>query len=145
MPYFDKLIHVYGWNLGILWSPLKNWTPQNFAIANFVHLVSKCWLRPGPYSILSYPNLRPGKLSLVFPKNASSNIFWIHDLFRIDFPKCSWSGRCLPCALLYMRKINTVCSEHYCEKKNFRRGSGNVCWWCKPGDRGRWRHSAVMG
>ena len=26
MPYFDKYIHVYGWNLSILWSPLKIWT-----------------------------------------------------------------------------------------------------------------------
>ena len=35
MPYFDKFIHVYGWNLSILWSPLSIWTPNNFTIANF--------------------------------------------------------------------------------------------------------------
>ena len=46
MPYFDKFIHVYGWNMSILWSPSKFWTPQNFAIANFRHPVSKSWLRP---------------------------------------------------------------------------------------------------
>ena len=28
MPYFDEFIHVYGWNMGILWSPLKFWTPK---------------------------------------------------------------------------------------------------------------------
>ena len=44
MPYFDKFIHVYGWNLTILWYPLKNWTPKNLTIANFRHPVSKSWL-----------------------------------------------------------------------------------------------------
>ena len=29
----------------ILWSPLKNGAPMNFAISNFGHQVSKCWLR----------------------------------------------------------------------------------------------------
>ena len=29
MPYFDKFIRVYAWNLSILWSPLKIWTPKN--------------------------------------------------------------------------------------------------------------------
>ena len=46
MPYFDELIHVYGWNM---WSPLKIWTPKNFTTDNFRHPVSKsclrhCWL-----------------------------------------------------------------------------------------------------
>ena len=41
-----KFIHVYGWNLSILWSPFKIWTPKNFTIANFGHPVSKYWLRP---------------------------------------------------------------------------------------------------
>ena len=45
MPNFDKFIHVYGWNMIILWSPLKNWTPKNFTKANFRHPVSKSWLR----------------------------------------------------------------------------------------------------
>ena len=31
-------------NLSILLSPLKNWTIQNFTIANFVHQLSKLWL-----------------------------------------------------------------------------------------------------
>ena len=31
MPYFNNNIHVVG---SILWSPLKNRTPQNFTIAN---------------------------------------------------------------------------------------------------------------
>ena len=44
MPYFDKFIHVYGWNLIILWPPLKTWTPKNFTIANIGHPVSKSWL-----------------------------------------------------------------------------------------------------
>ena len=30
----------------MLWSPLKNMTPEDFTIANFRHLVSKSWLRP---------------------------------------------------------------------------------------------------
>ena len=46
MPYVDKFIHVNGWNLGILWSPLKIWTPKHFTIANFGHPVSKSWLKP---------------------------------------------------------------------------------------------------
>ena len=46
MPYFDKFVHVlYGWNLSILWSPLKIWTPKNLTIANFGHPISKSWLR----------------------------------------------------------------------------------------------------
>ena len=45
MPYFDEFIHVYGWNMSILWSPLKIGTPQNFTTANFRHPVSKSWLR----------------------------------------------------------------------------------------------------
>ena len=54
MPYFDQSTHVYGWNLSILWSPLKFWMPQNFTIANFGHPVSKSWLRPwlNPFSLL---------------------------------------------------------------------------------------------
>ena len=34
MPYFDKFIHVYGWNVSILWSPLKIWTPKNLTKSN---------------------------------------------------------------------------------------------------------------
>ena len=45
MPYFDEFIHVYGWNMSILWSPLKIWTPKNFTTANFRHPVAKSWLR----------------------------------------------------------------------------------------------------
>ena len=45
MPYFDEFIHVYGWNMSILWSPLQIWTPKNFTTANFRHPVSKSWLR----------------------------------------------------------------------------------------------------
>ena len=45
MPYFDEFIHVYGWNMSILWSPLKIWTPKNFTTANFKHPVSESWLR----------------------------------------------------------------------------------------------------
>ena len=46
MPYFNKSIHVYGWNLSILRSLLKIWMPQSLTIANFGHAVSKFWLRP---------------------------------------------------------------------------------------------------
>ena len=45
MPCFDEFIHVYGWNMSILWFPLKIWTPKNFTTANFRHPVSKSWLR----------------------------------------------------------------------------------------------------
>ena len=45
MPYFNELLHVYGWNMSRLWSPLKIWMPQNFTTANFRHPVSKSWLR----------------------------------------------------------------------------------------------------
>ena len=41
MPYFNNQIDVYHCNLSILWSPLKNRTPQNFTIAYFGHTVSK--------------------------------------------------------------------------------------------------------
>ena len=44
-PYFDEFIHVYGWNMSILWSPFKIWTPKIFTTANFRHPVSKSWLR----------------------------------------------------------------------------------------------------
>ena len=53
-PYFDKYTHVYGWNLSILWSPLKIWTPQKFSIANFRHPVSNSWLRH-----CSHPSVSP--------------------------------------------------------------------------------------
>ena len=46
MPCFVELVHVYGWNLSILWFLLKIWTPKTFTIANFRHQVSKSWLRP---------------------------------------------------------------------------------------------------
>ena len=46
MPYFDKFTHVYGWNLSILWSPIKIWTSKNFKTANLGHPVSKSWLWP---------------------------------------------------------------------------------------------------
>ena len=46
MLYFIKQIHVHGCNLSGVWSPLTNGVPQNFAIANFGHPVSKSWLRP---------------------------------------------------------------------------------------------------
>ena len=45
MHHFDELIHAYGRNMSILWSPLKIWTPKNFTTANFRHPVSKSWLR----------------------------------------------------------------------------------------------------
>ena len=45
MPYFDEFIHVYVWNMRILWSPLKIWTPKNLTTGNFRHPVSKSWLR----------------------------------------------------------------------------------------------------
>ena len=45
MPYFAEFIHVYDWNMSILWSPLKIWTPQNFTTANFRHPLSKSWLK----------------------------------------------------------------------------------------------------
>ena len=45
IPYFGEFIHVYGWNLSILWSPFKIWTPQNFTMANFRHPISKSSLR----------------------------------------------------------------------------------------------------
>ena len=45
MPYFDKVIHVYGWNWSILWFPLKIWTPKNLRISNIGHPVSKSWIR----------------------------------------------------------------------------------------------------
>ena len=48
MPYFDRFIPVYGWNMSILWSPIKVWTPKNFTTANFRHPVSKSWLRHCP-------------------------------------------------------------------------------------------------
>ena len=46
MPYFDKSIYVYGWNLSILWSPLRFWKPKYLTIANFAHPLSKSWLSP---------------------------------------------------------------------------------------------------
>ena len=45
LPYFNQYIHVYNWNLSILWSTLKKWISQNFTIANFGHPVPKYWLR----------------------------------------------------------------------------------------------------
>ena len=39
-------LYVYGWNMSILWSLLKIWTPKNFTTANLKHPVSKSWLRP---------------------------------------------------------------------------------------------------
>ena len=43
MSYFDEFIHVYGWNMRILWSPLNIWTPNIFTILGTQLL--KSWLR----------------------------------------------------------------------------------------------------
>ena len=45
MHHFDELVHAYGRNMSILWSPSKIWMPKNFTTANFRHPVSKSWLR----------------------------------------------------------------------------------------------------
>ena len=45
MPCSDEFVHVYGWNLSILWSPLKIRMPKIFTSANFRHPVSKSWLK----------------------------------------------------------------------------------------------------
>ena len=42
MPYFDKFIHGYGWNLSILLPPSKIWTPKNLTIINFRHPALHC-------------------------------------------------------------------------------------------------------
>ena len=66
MPYFDEFIHVYGWNMSILWSPLKIWTPQNCTTANFRHPVSKSWLRHCNGQLkhsLSQPGAKPSKIT----------------------------------------------------------------------------------
>ena len=44
IPYFNKLIHMYGYNLSIL--SLKYRMPNNCTIANLGHQVSKSRLRP---------------------------------------------------------------------------------------------------
>ena len=66
MPYFDEFIHVYGWNMSILWSPLKIWTPKNFTTANFRHPVSKSWLRHSVVPLMAFvliiaPRYEPGQ------------------------------------------------------------------------------------
>ena len=66
MPYFDKFIHVYGWNVSILWSPLKIWTPQNLTIANFRHPVSKSWLRPCSGDLFEQCHLNMSHLCFFF-------------------------------------------------------------------------------
>ena len=43
---FIELIHVYGCNLSILWSPLKRRMPKNSTTATFGYPVSKSLLRP---------------------------------------------------------------------------------------------------
>ena len=58
MPYFDEFIHTYGWNMSMLWSPLKIWTPKDFTTADFWHPDSKSWLRQclkGIISLRRYP------------------------------------------------------------------------------------------
>ena len=60
MPYFWWIYtHVYGWNMSILWSPLKIWTPKNSTTANFRHPVSKSWLRHCPQMSTHVPGLQP--------------------------------------------------------------------------------------
>ena len=55
MPYFDNFIHVYNWNLNILWSPFKIWTPQNFTIANL--FIIEIWIYCGPLSKFGRPQI----------------------------------------------------------------------------------------
>ena len=43
MPYFDELIHVYGWYLS-MWFPLKIWTPKCFTITK---ILGTQFLNPG--------------------------------------------------------------------------------------------------
>ena len=61
MPYFDEFIHVYGWDMSILWYPLKIWTPKNFTTAKFRHPVSKSWLRHWPRVPLLRHTLTAGR------------------------------------------------------------------------------------
>ena len=59
MPYSYEFIHVYGWNMSILWFPLKIWTPKNFTTDNFRHPVSKSWLTHWPRHPRPHPNSYP--------------------------------------------------------------------------------------
>ena len=34
MPYFNDLIHVYGYDLSILWSPMKKGYPKSLKLSN---------------------------------------------------------------------------------------------------------------
>ena len=67
MPYFDKFIHVYGWNLSVLWYPSQIWTPKSFSIANFRHPVSKSWLRPWSHIYMYYWLREFGESSCILP------------------------------------------------------------------------------
>ena len=53
MPFYNKKIHGCGYNLNILWSPLKNRMPKNLTIYNFGHIVPESWLRPCSKSLLT--------------------------------------------------------------------------------------------
>ena len=77
MPYFDEFIHVYGWNMSILWSPFKIWTPKNFTIANFRHPVSKSWLRHWSRTIRKWKDLTQATLWGVSELNQGRLKFWV--------------------------------------------------------------------
>ena len=82
MPYFDKFIHVYGWNMSILWSPLKIWTNKNFTTANFRHPVSKSWLRHCP-TVIDRFEIPPGTIEKVV-----SNLLNIFSAQHLN--DCTW-------------------------------------------------------
>ena len=90
MPNFDEFIHVYGWNMSILWSPLKIWTPKNVKTANFRHPVSKSWLRHW---------VKTNKIHLQQPESLPcfrpSRPFYKYDtdyLMRINKAQSSWQA-----------------------------------------------------
>ena len=60
---------MYGANLNISCSPLKNKTPKHFIIANFGHPVSKSWL--GPKSLSEY---LPQRLLILDTRNLIARI-----------------------------------------------------------------------
>ena len=94
MPYFGEFIHVYGWNMSILWSPLKIWTPKNSTTANFRHPVSKSWLRHWSQPWPSYTWWHDLLLSNLYPVITIAVTYIsviLTQLWLFSWPTSMWS------------------------------------------------------
>ena len=170
MLYFAESIQVSGWNISILWSPLKIWTPKNFTTANFRHPVSKSWLRHCLSDLLLSLLLSSllllsllllllslSLLSLLLPLSLSTYFlpeWWAWWACCVcprppRPPDCSCSG-CRPCRSIHRRPLLSRWRSRACRSARWRCSSSvwaaQSCGCCPcTRSRGQWGSAWAAG